>query len=140
MPDDPCRRSCVRYGHPLHIEQYGRIPKSQWDPPTSQCTAADVPNLCVARGLRDAATWMKFSAMLSHLENGTADYVLFVDADAVVVHPHHDTARLMVDTMEAAGKVRSPTLSEARILAALHLFGVAIGRVDWLCLHAQRCR
>mmetsp|Transcript_3083 Transcript_3083/g.7370 ORF Transcript_3083/g.7370 Transcript_3083/m.7370 type:complete len:530 (-) Transcript_3083:43-1632(-) len=96
-----------RYGHTFRIERFQAVPPSKWDPPTSVCPQSPEGDRarCIAASQRDSATWMKFVILLEHLERQSADFILVIDADAIIVHPYHDTLSLMVSTMLAANKV-----------------------------------
>eukprot|EP00041_Stephanoeca_diplocostata_P012820 m.215606 g.215606 ORF g.215606 m.215606 type:complete len:592 (+) comp19106_c0_seq1:308-2083(+) len=98
---------CNRYNHTLEIVEmagpdffsFQRDRCNQFPPDTA--TSARRKN-CYMGAHRENCTWFKLRWLLQHLLKNTAEYILFIDCDAIIkTYPKHDTVTKMIAEMNS---------------------------------------
>lgn len=105
------RDHCARYNHPLEVVQalgpeFFPFQRERCDKhPPDSATSSQRRN-CYMGAHRENCTWYKLRWLLQHLMNNTAEYILFIDCDAIIkTYPEHDTVNIMIDYMNSMNGV-----------------------------------
>mmetsp|Transcript_18247 Transcript_18247/g.54071 ORF Transcript_18247/g.54071 Transcript_18247/m.54071 type:complete len:560 (-) Transcript_18247:993-2672(-) len=101
------RDHCSRFNHSLEIEEMAGPDFWPWQLERCNALPPDTPSSgarrnCFMGAHRENCTWYKLRWLLQHLLARTAEYVLFIDCDAIILtRPGRDTVAEMVATMNA---------------------------------------